>query len=216
MSTFISGLLHIPGPLAAALIFLLVFGEAAVFIGFVLPGETAVVLGGVLASQGRLSLTLLIPLVVVAAILGDTVGYEVGKHLGTRVLRLSLLQKHQERIDRAQTFLRERGGSAVFLARFTAFLRAVMPGLAGLSGMRYLKFLLYNAAGGLAWGVGFCLVGYFAGASYKKVESTVGQASALVLAVLVVLGLFLWHRHRRSAEHGDTAAVPAQASSPDS
>lgn len=211
MSQFLSDLLHVSGPLAAVLIFLLVFGEAAVFIGFVLPGETAVVLGGVLAAEGRFSLTLLLPLVVVAAILGDTVGYEVGKHLGGRVLRLSLLRRHQRRIDSAQEFLRQRGGAAVFLARFTAFLRAVMPGLAGLSGMGYVKFLAYNAAGGITWGIGFSLVGYFAGASYQKVESTVGQASALVLVALVVIGLFLWHRHRRSAKEEEAVASPSTA-----
>ncbi len=214
MSSFLSNLLHVPAPLAAGLIFLLVFGEAAVFIGFVLPGETAVVLGGVLASQGRLALGLLLPLVVVAAVLGDTVGYEVGKHLGSRVLRWSLLRRHQGKIERAQQLLRQRGGTAVFLARFTAFLRAVMPGLAGLSGMRYLKFLAFNAAGGLVWGVGFCLLGYFAGASYAKVESAVGQVSALVLVAIVVIALFVWHRRRRAAQSADEDASAATVSAP--
>lgn len=94
-------------------------------------------------------------LVVISAILGDTVGYEVGKHLGPRVMQFGIFQKHQSRLDDAQDTLRRRGGPAVFLARWTAFLRAVMPGIAGLSQMRYRVFLLWNALGGIAWGITF-------------------------------------------------------------
>ncbi len=191
-------------PLAAyALIALLVFGEAAIFIGFVLPGETAVLLGGFLASQGDLGVLTLTLIVVVSAIVGDTVGYEVGKHLGPRVLRLRPMRRHQDRLDTARQTLRRRGGPAVFLGRWTAFLRAVMPGLAGLSQMRYRTFLAWNALGGIAWGVTFSLVGYFAGASYAKVASTVGKDSAIVLAVLVVGGLVIWRvRRDRSPDAG--------------
>jgi membrane-associated protein len=119
----------------------LVFAEAALFVGFVLPGETAVLLGGVLASQRHLSLVVLLVLVVTAAVVGDTVGYEVGKHAGPRVLDSRLLRPHAHGLDRAHDVLRRRGGSAVFLGRFTAFLRAVMPAMAGLSRMPYRRFL---------------------------------------------------------------------------
>src|SRR5689334_24932560 len=104
----------VPPALAYTIIALLTFGEAAMFVGFVVPGETAVLLGGFLASQGRLDIVTLIVLVVISAIIGDTVGYEVGKHLGPRVLRLRSFQKHQDRLDRAQDMLRRRGGPAVF------------------------------------------------------------------------------------------------------
>jgi membrane protein DedA with SNARE-associated domain len=190
----------VPPIMAYAIISLLVFGEAAVFVGFVLPGETAVLLGGFLASQGHLNVVTLIVLVVTCAILGDTVGYEVGKHLGPRVLGLGPLQKHQGRVDRAQEMLRRRGGPAIFLARWTAFFRAVMPGIAGLSQMRYRVFLLWNALGGIAWGVTFSLVGYFAGASYAKVASTIGKGSAIVVALLVIGGLVMWRVRRKRDE----------------
>jgi membrane protein DedA with SNARE-associated domain len=102
--------------------------------------------------------------------------------------------------------LRERGGWAVLAGRFTAFLRAVMPGLAGLSQMRYGKFVVWNALGGLIWGVGFTLVGYFAGASYEKVAGTIGRGSAIVLAAIVI-GLFvLWEVRRRSAKRAAAGA----------
>jgi membrane protein DedA with SNARE-associated domain len=196
-----SGIVHwlqaLHGPVAYTVIAALVFGEAAVFIGFVLPGETAVVIGGVLAATGRLQLPVLLVLVVAAAILGDTVGYEVGRHLGTRALATRPLRRHQSRIEGAQRFLRRRGGMAVFLGRFTAFLRAVMPGLAGTSQMSYPRFLAFNAAGGVVWGVGVALLGFFAGNSYQAAESTLGRTSAIVLALVVVAGLLIWHRQRR-------------------
>ena len=148
MTGVLDSLLHVPGPVVLATVAALVFGEAAVFLGFVFPGETAVLLGGFLASTGRLNVVLLGVVVVAAAIVGDSVGYEVGKRLGPRLLRTRLFRRHQTRVDRARSFLDGRGASAIFVGRFTAFLRAVTPGLAGLSGMRYRRFLAWNAAGG--------------------------------------------------------------------
>ncbi len=197
MSSVLDGLLNLPPAVAYTLIFLLVFGEAAAFVGFVLPGETAVVLGGVLAARHGLSLSALLVLVVVAAIVGDSVGYEVGRHYGARVLRWRRLHRHAGRIDGARRYLRERGAYAVFLGRWTAFLRAVMPGLAGLSRMPYRRFLLFNALGGLAWGVTYCLVGYLSGASYKLVETRIGTAGAVVTGVVVVAGVLAWQLRRR-------------------
>ncbi|MEP6760324.1 MAG: DedA family protein [Sporichthyaceae bacterium] len=197
MSNLVDHLLGVPPTVAYLLIGALVFAEAAIFVGFVLPGETAVILGGVLASNGRLSLAWLLVLVVVAAIVGDSVGYEVGRLAGPRILRSRPLRRHQDRLDGARKFLRRRGGMAVFLGRFTAFLRAVMPALAGLSQMPYRRFLAYNAAGGLVWGVGVALLGYFAGASYKKVESLLGRGSAVLLVLVALTAFVVWRRRRR-------------------
>jgi len=138
--------------------------------------------------------------VVICAVVGDTVGFEVGKRLGPRVLQLGILRKHQDRLDTARETLRRRGGPAVFLGRWTAFLRAVVPGLAGLSRMRYPTFLLWNAVGGITWGVTFSLVGYFAGASYERVASSIGTGSAVVVAALVIAGIVLWRIRRRRDE----------------
>lgn len=196
-----SGIIHwlqgVQGAVAYSVIAALVFGEAAIFIGFVLPGETAVLIGGVLAATGRLELPVLLVLVVLAAVLGDTVGYEVGRHLGPRALASRPLRRHQGRIEGAQGFLRRRGGTAVFLGRWTAFLRAVMPGLAGMSRMPYPRFLFFNASGGLLWGVAVALLGFFAGNSYSAVANTLGRTSAVILAVLVLAVLVVWHRQRR-------------------
>ena len=209
-----SAIQSLPPVAAYSIIFALVFGEAAVFLGFVLPGETAVLLGGFLASQHHLNIWALCVLVVVAAIVGDTVGYEVGKHIGPRVVRSRYLVRHGARLDKARGMLRDRGGPAVFLGRFTAFFRAVMPGLAGLSDMRYRKFLLWNALGGLVWGITFCLVGYLAGASYEKVASTIGKGAAIAIGVVVLLVVGVWVVRRRRRERAEETAFDLEHAAP--
>ena len=197
-SAIIDPLLNLHGIAAYSLVGGLAFAEAAAFVGFVLPGETAVILGGVLAYRHAVSLPVMVTVVVLCAIVGDTVGYEVGKRYGQKVLSLSVFDRHRVTLDSAREKLLALGGRAVFLARFSAFLRAVVPGLAGTVNMPYRRFLAWNAAGGLLWGVAFTMLGYLGGASYKKIESYAGTFSTVVLAAVVIaaIGLFVRHRHR--------------------
>jgi membrane protein DedA with SNARE-associated domain len=189
-------ILHLQPTLVYVVVGLLVFAEAAVFFGFIFPGETAVILGGVVASGGHVNIVALCALVVVAAILGDSVGYWVGHTYGERVLKVKLLQSRKGGIDRAFELLRRRGALAVFIGRFTAFLRAVMPGLAGASKMHYRTFFIANAIGGIVWGVGFTLAGYFLGSAYHRAEKYAGWVSSalLIIIVLVATGLFIHGR----------------------
>jgi membrane-associated protein len=166
-------------------------------VGFVLPGETAVVVGGVLASQGVVPLWAITLCAVLTAIIGDSTGYEVGRHVGPRVLETRLLTRHEARIGGARAYLAERGGWAIFAGRWVAFLRAVMPGLAGVSGMHYPRFLAWNALGGLAWGVTFTLIGYVAGTSFDTVVRQFGWISGGVVLALVVVVLLVHHLRRR-------------------
>jgi membrane-associated protein len=209
-SAIVDPLLNLHGAPAYALVGALAFAEAAIFIGFVLPGETAVILGGVLAYRHSVSLSVMMALVVVAAIAGDSVGYEVGKRYGERLLGLKIFAKHQKALQAGRQRLRDKGGQAVLLARFTAFLRAVMPGMAGTSGMPYRRFLVWNAAGGLIWGVGFTLLGYLAGASYQKIENYAGKLSEVILAIVIVGALALFVRGRRR-ERAAEAAEPVSS-----
>lgn len=197
MSAYLEPILALPPVVAYLVISALVFGEAAIFVGFVLPGETAVVLGGVLASQHVVSIWTLAVLVVIAAVVGDSVGYEVGRRFGDPLLDLRLMRPHKGRLDGARNYLRVRGGTAVFMGRWTAFLRAVMPGLAGLSRMPYRTFLVFNALGGLVWGVTFCLVGYLAGGSYHLVEKVIGRSAAAMTVLVLIVGVVVYHRRRR-------------------
>jgi membrane-associated protein len=210
MHAVTSAIQSLPPAAAYAIIAALVFGEAAIFIGFVLPGEAAVLLGGFLASTGHLNIGALCALVFVSAVVGDSIGYEVGKRFGPRIIALKMFTKHRDRLDKARKALRERGGPAVLAGRFTAFFRAVMPGLAGLSEMRYRTFLVWNAIGGFVWGVGFTLVGYFAGASYEKVASTIGRGSAVVIALIVVALIIGWRLRRRRSERDEDSSHEPQ------
>jgi len=199
VSSVVDEILKLHGLPAYALVGGLAFAEAALFVGFVLPGETAVILGGVLAHEHKVSLPLIAAVAVLAAIIGDSVGYEVGRHFGTRLLESRVFAKRREGLEKARDALRRHGGKAVFLARFTAFLRAVMPGLAGTARMPYPRFLAFNAAGGLIWAVGFTMLGYLAGASYHQVEKVAGRASEVIL-ILIVLAVLVFVIRRRRRE----------------
>jgi membrane protein DedA with SNARE-associated domain len=198
----VGAILSIPPLAAYLLVFVLVFAEDAAFVGFVVPGETAAVLGGVVAHQGQADLGIMLPLVVAAAIIGDSVGYAVGKRLGPRLLRLRALDRHRRRLDSAQDFLRQRGGWAVFLGRFVAFFRATMPALAGISRMPYRRFLAFNALGGLVWGAGFTLLGFVAGASYEVVAKAAGRDAAAVVLAVAVIALIVWRIRKARRERG--------------
>jgi membrane protein DedA with SNARE-associated domain len=203
VKSIVDSILHLAPIWVYLLVALLVFAEDALFVGFVIPGETAAVIGGVVASQGRVNLGMVIAIVIGAAIIGDTVGYEVGRHVGPRILRVRILDKRRKRLDEAQDFLRRRGGIAVFLGRFVAFFRAVMPALAGTSRMPYRRFLAFNAAGGIVWGAGFVLLGYLAGNSYGVVQKYVGRGSAIFVALIAIGALVAWHIHKRREEAED-------------
>jgi membrane-associated protein len=205
-------LLNLHGWEAYSLVGALVFAEASILIGFFFPGETAVILGGVAASRGHANIVILIVVVVACGIGGDSVGYLVGERWGRRLLQTRLLRKRHRLLNAVFDQLNRRGAIAVFVARFTAFLRAVVPGLAGISSMSYRTFLPANAAGGLVWGTGFCLLGYFLGHAYTKLEHASGIASDILLGVVaaVIIVLSLRRRRREKAERGggaDTAPL---------
>jgi membrane protein DedA with SNARE-associated domain len=180
----------------------LVFGETAIFLGFVLPGEAAVVLGGVLASRGHLSLPVLAAVVVVTALTGPMVGYEIGKRMGDRLFAARALSRVPGGPDRARTALRDRGGLAVLLGRFVAIVRAVMPAAAGAVQVPYRTFMFYNVAGGIIWAIGYSLLGYLAGSAYSVVEMRLGTGLAIALAAVIVAAAVVWgvRRHRSAAQ----------------
>ena len=214
MAHLLGRLLDSPGWLVLLVAGGLVFAEDALFVGFVLPGETAAILGGVAARLGHVSLPAVLVVVCSAAIVGDSVGYEVGRVLGPRVLQSPRLGRHHARLHDAQELLARRGGSAVFLGRWVAFFRAVMPALAGSARMPYPKFLSWNALGGLVWGIVVVLAGYLAGASYKAVEQWLGKGAAVVVALIVIAGIVVWrvrvYRKEQLFEEAEDAATAGE------
>jgi membrane protein DedA with SNARE-associated domain len=201
LSSIAGDLTHLSGWVAYGVIAALVFGETAIFLGFVLPGETAVVLGGVLASRGHVWLPLLIVIVVLAAVIGPLVVYEIGKRMGERLFASRALRRVPGGVAKARATLHDRGGTAVLLGRFVAIVRAVMPAAAGAARMPYRTFVVYNVAGGIVWGVGYCLLGYLAGNAYAAVESKVGTGLAIAVAALVAAAIAFWAvlRHRSAS-----------------
>lgn len=202
---------NLPPALIYVVVGLLVFVEDGLFVGFVVPGETAAVIGGVLASRGTVNIGGLAAVVVFAAITGDSFGFEVGRHFGERLLETRPLRRHKVRLDKARELIRRRGAEAVFLGRFVSFFRALMPPLAAISRIPYRKFLLFNALGGLVWGVGFTLLGYFAGAAYSRVEHLVGSILAGVVAGVVIIGIIVWRVRRGRAENAEEAEGAGEA-----
>ncbi len=205
LTSWLHPLLSLGGWEAYLLVGALCFGEAAILLGFVIPGETAVVFGGILASEHHISLLALVILVCVAAVAGDSVGYEVGRHFGPRLLALRPL-RNRPAIDKSRSFLHRHGSWAVFFGRFTAVFRALMPGIAGLSELPYPRFLLANAIGGVMWGCLYSFAGYYVG---KAVLSTGSTISTVILAVaaaaLVSLEVRRRLRDRRERASGDRA-----------
>lgn len=201
INSLVNTVLGAPPWLVYVLVALVVFAEDALFVGFVLPGETLAIIGGVTASLGHTHLTVIVLIVVLSAIIGDSVGFEIGRLFGPKIMAHRFFDKRRKRLDSAQDFLRRRGGAAVFLGRWTAFFRAVMPALAGLSRMKYRVFLPWNAAGGIAWGTTMVVAGYLAGESYHRVEKWLGRGAAIIVALIVLVAIAVWavRRHRKEA-----------------
>jgi membrane-associated protein len=220
MTGLIEHILHVPTWLALLIVFAVPALEASIFLGFVFPGEIACLLGGVLASESKLSLAAVLIAAIAGAVIGDSVGYAIGSRYGDTLLRkIPHRLVKPEHIERARKLVNRLGGRAVFVGRFTAALRALVPGFAGLSTMSYRRFLIWNAAGGILWAGGVVIAGYLAGNAWKRVASDLSLFGYLLLAVIVVLGGLIWRRRRRRAHSipGDSApssSVPGGVEKP--
>ena len=216
MSWISDHLLTLNGTLVLIAVFLLPALESSVFLGFIIPGETAVVIGGVTAYNGTNALWAVLLAAIVGAILGDSIGYAIGKKWGDALLRRIphriLKPAH---IAQSKDLISRLGGRAVFAGRFAAALRALVPGLCGVSEMRYRTFAVWNMLGGAVWATGFVLLGYFAGASWHRIESYANTASWVLVGVgVVAVGGLLYLKHR--AEKRASARFEEQPEAPDS
>ncbi len=172
-------------------------------LGFPSPGETALIAAAVLANQGKLQIWLVILIGVSSAIVGDNIGYLLGRRFGREVLEASgPFQKRRRKIVAVgDKFFDRHGPKAVFLARWVALVRFAAAWLAGINEMPFGQFFLYNALGGITWGVTVCLAGYYVGDAAGRVITSFGVWAAVALGVLLVGGFaYLKLRERRSAE----------------
>jgi membrane protein DedA with SNARE-associated domain/membrane-associated phospholipid phosphatase len=215
LGQLVDRILGLHGWAVLAVVFLAPALEASAFLGVIIPGEIAVLLGGVLAVEHRTPLPAVLAAAVAGAIIGDSVGYLVGRRWGRRLLDGSVGRLVPgQHLDRAERYLAERGGPAVFFGRFTAALRALIPGLAGMAGLHYRTFALYNAVGGAIWASGFVLLGYVAGTGWRRVEAVAKRASLLLLALAATALLVITLRWLIGHPDRVTAAVDRQLQRP--
>jgi membrane protein DedA with SNARE-associated domain len=200
IDTVAAHILALPAWVALILVFALPALESSAFLGFIFPGEIALILGGVLAYEGRVPLVAVLAAGIAGAIVGDSVGYAVGRRWGRLLLNGTVGRfVNHKHLDRGERYLASRGGKAVFFGRFTAALRVMIPGLAGMARMRYRVFLGYNVTGGAAWAVMSVLLGYLAGSGWRA-AAHLASSTGLVALGLVFVGVvtgYLVRRFRR-------------------
>jgi membrane protein DedA with SNARE-associated domain len=195
-------LLHISKSVGYPLLALLVGAEAS---GVPLPGETALIGSAVLASDGHLSIEIVIAIAAVAAIVGDNIGYLIGARFGRRLLtRPGRTQRRRlEALARGNALMERHGPKAVFFGRWIAGLRIWASWLAGMTTMPWRSFLVWNALGGITWALWFGLLGYFGGEAVAHVIARAGLGVAIVVVSGFLAGYVVMHlrvrRRRREA-----------------
>jgi membrane protein DedA with SNARE-associated domain len=167
--------------------------------GLWLPGETALIAAAVYASNGHLTITGVIVVAAAAAIIGDNIGYWLGREGGRRLLyRYALLRRFADRVlPAAERFFERHGGKAVFFARFFGGLRVTGAWMAGITRMTWWRFLFWNAAGGIIWAVGVSLLAFYAGKAAADAIARYGVYGGIALGILLVLGIAALHIWRR-------------------
>ena len=167
-----------------------------------LPGETALIAAAIYASNGNLAIEGVIAVAAAAAIIGDNIGYWIGREGGRRLLyKWSVTARFADRVmPPAERFFERHGGKAVFLARFFGGVRVTGAWMAGMTRMTWWRFLFWNAAGGIVWAVAVSLIAYYGGHAAADVIEKYGLYGGIAVVAIVVLGLVTFHILRRRVE----------------
>lgn len=172
-------------------LFGIVFAETGLFFGFFFPGDSLLFTAGLISSQGFLNIWILAPLMVIGAVAGDSFGYWFGAKVGPRIFnREDSFFFHKQHIERTQKFYLKYGTKTVVLARFLPIVRTFAPILAGVGSMPYGTFARYNIIGGIVWGGGVTLLGYFLGAVVPGIERYI---LPIIVGIIVVSFLPILH-----------------------
>jgi membrane-associated protein len=207
------------GPVVAyCILFAVIFAESGLFFGFFLPGDSLLLLAGLLAYKGvtlstgevvKLDLWVLIPLLFVAAVLGDNVGYWFGRKVGPPLFkRPQSLLFRPKNLQAAKAFYDKHGGKTITLARFMPFIRTFVPIVAGAVGMHWRRFTFFNLFGGLLWADGATLAGFWLGHAFKNLPE--GYYYLVVLAVIIVSVMPAFIHLWRSERHEIFALIRAR------
>jgi membrane protein DedA with SNARE-associated domain len=184
------------------------YGYWAVFVpvlletaGLPLPGETSLLFAGVASATGRIDVYWAIVVGASAAIIGDNIGYAIGRFGGRKlVTRLAGIGGIERSLAAGEVYFERRGGITVFLARWLPGLRIFGAWIAGMVHMKWWKFALWNAAGGICWATTIVLLGHFFGKSIHVVEKVLGVGGVVALVLVAIAGLVLWRRHEQRKE----------------
>jgi membrane-associated protein len=217
-------LLQAFGPLAYVGLFLVVFAETGLFVGFFLPGDSLLFAAGLFAalqSEPRLDLPFVIAICIVAAILGNLTGFAFGRKVGRRLYaRPDSRFFKREHLEAAERFYEKHGGKTIILARFMPFIRTFAPIVAGASSMNALSFALYTVVGGILWGAGLPIAGFLLGKTIPDIDKFLLPIVVLIIAISLAPAAISAYRSNREAiqarlgRRPRTPAVPAAAEEP--
>lgn len=180
---------------------LIIFAETGLLVGVFLPGDSLLVTAGLLAADPAfgINLWLLGLILTIAAIVGDTVGYNVGKAAGPRIFtREDSLFFHKDHLLKAQAFYEKHGGKTIIIARFMPIVRTFAPVVAGMGRMQYGSFLAYNVIGGIVWIWSMLLTGYILARTVPGVAAHVEKVILVVVFLSILPGIIAWWRNRRA------------------
>ncbi len=186
-------------------LFFIIFAESGLLIGFFLPGDSLLFTAGFLASQGFLHIIPLAILTFTAAILGDNFGYAFGKKVGVKLFtREDSIIFHKDHLRRAENFYEKYGGKTIVLARFLPVIRTFAPIVAGAGKMNYRQFFVYNLVGGVVWGLGMPLLGYFLGNTIPNIDRYLVPIILFIIFASMVPPAwhFLKEKHHRQQVKG--------------
>lgn len=193
-----------------ALVCLVVFVETGMFVGFFLPGDSLLVTAGVFAGAGRLSVAMLLTLVTLCAILGDQLGYLIGRKAGANLYKRDDSRFFKKRhLKRAHEFYEQYGGKTIILARFVPIIRTFCPPVAGAARMNYAHYLGFDILGGFLWVWSMILVGYTLGRSVPNIDKRIHYVIAVVIVVsLLPAAYHAWKARPRKGAPSVNGAGP--------
>ena len=177
------------------LVGVMIFAESGMLLGFFFPGDTLLLSAGIFAAQGKLNLAALLVIAAGAAIVGDNVGYQIGRSLGPRLFRKKDgLLFRQEYVQRSEKFFEKYGSKAMLLAHFLPIVRTFTPVVAGVGKMPRLKFAFFDAIGDSAWAVIVTMIGYWFGSKIPNIDNYI--LPAVIAVVLLSFGPMIYHLTR--------------------
>jgi membrane-associated protein len=171
---------------------LIVFAESGLLIGFFLPGDTLLFTAGFFASQGQLHIGVLLITIILSAIIGDNVGYQIGKRTGPKIFtKKDGIIFRKEYIENAEAFYQKHGGKTIILARFVPVVRTFAPVVAGVGNMDRRKFIIFNIIGGASWGASITLLGFWLGSRINNIEAYI--MPVFLFAILITWAPAFYH-----------------------